>query len=278
MPAEPVTSLDIRKAVRSLGLSERPVCVHSSLRSFGRVDGGPETVVGGLLDERCTVMVPTFTSGFQVVPPLRGRYARNGCAYESESLPENAETGIFQTDSVQIDADMGAIPATVVNMPGRVRGFHPSDSFSAVGPVASELIHPQEPKHVYAPFEELERRNGWIVLMGVDLTRMTLMHLAEQRAGRTLFRRWARGTYGTVSEIQVGGCSEGFERLQPILAPVMRTAVVGESCWRAYPAQDVLELASAAIRLNPGLTQCPDPDCIRCRDAVLGGPLMKPDS
>lgn len=278
MPSTRVTSLDVRNAVRSLALSERPVCVHSSLRSFGWVDGGPETVIGGLLDEQCTVMVPTFTSGFQVTPPLDRRYARNGCAYDSESLPENAETGCFRTDSVQIDADMGAIPSVVVNMPGRVRGFHPSDSLTAVGLTADELIQRQQPQHVYAPFEELERRNGWVVLMGVDLTRMTLMHLAEQRAGRTLFRRWARGADGTIIEIQVGGCSEGFERLRPILAPVMRSAVVGESRWRAYPAKDVLELASAAIRLNPELTHCSDPDCIRCRDAVLGGPLIESGS
>ena len=35
-----VTTGDIRKAIRNLGLAGRLLCVHSSLRSFGWVEGG----------------------------------------------------------------------------------------------------------------------------------------------------------------------------------------------------------------------------------------------
>ena len=61
---------EIRAGIRELGLSERPVCVHSSLRSFGKVDGGAATVVEAFVDEGCTLLVPTFSAMiFSIAPP-----------------------------------------------------------------------------------------------------------------------------------------------------------------------------------------------------------------
>jgi len=51
-----VTTGDIRKAIRNLGLAERPLCVHSSLRSFGWVEGGAQVVVDGLLGASCGII------------------------------------------------------------------------------------------------------------------------------------------------------------------------------------------------------------------------------
>ena len=63
-----VTTLDIRQAVQMLHLSDQPLCVHASLRSFGRVDGGGSALLEGLLLERCTVVVPTFTYFLEIAP------------------------------------------------------------------------------------------------------------------------------------------------------------------------------------------------------------------
>jgi hypothetical protein len=61
------------------GLSGRPLCVRASLRSFGRVAGGAATVVGALLTEGCTVLVPTFTFDvFWIAPLPHQQPARNG--------------------------------------------------------------------------------------------------------------------------------------------------------------------------------------------------------
>ena len=62
--------------------------------------------------------------------------------------------------------------------------------------------------------------------------------------------------------------------LLPILGPLARETLVGESRWVAYPARETLALAAEAIRANPGITHCGDADCLRCRDAVAGGPPM----
>ena len=76
-----VTLADIRAAVRRLGLTGQPVCAHSSLRSFGHVEGGARTVVDAFLAEGCTLMVPTHSYAFSVRPLPHQRPERNGTRY-----------------------------------------------------------------------------------------------------------------------------------------------------------------------------------------------------
>src|ERR1044072_624785 len=195
-----VTEQDIRGALRAQGLQGRAVCVHSSLRSFGRVDGGARTVVRAFLAEGCTLIVPAFSSAFEIEPPAHLRFERNGWDYERAhaSTRERSE-GTYTPDSTEIDRDMGAIPSAVVSWPGRVRGRHPTDSFAAVGERAPELVSGQSPADVYAPLVELGRAGGYGLLIGVGLERMTLLHLAEKESGRELFRRWAKDERGRPS-------------------------------------------------------------------------------
>ena len=71
-------SLDsISSAVRQLGLARLPLMIHSSLRSFGRVEGGPQTVLDAFLEQGCTVMVPTFSSVYTIPPEPDQRLERN---------------------------------------------------------------------------------------------------------------------------------------------------------------------------------------------------------
>ena len=122
-----VTRAGIRERVRRLQLAGRPVEVHSSLRSFGHVEGGPRTVVDGLLAEGCTVMVPTFSYGFSVRPLPHQRPARNGTGYRFPPDEPDASDGahrVYRPDSNELSrAEMCAIPAEVVALPGRVRGI-----------------------------------------------------------------------------------------------------------------------------------------------------------
>ena len=74
--------------------------------------------------------------------------------------------------------------------------------------------------------------------------------------------------------VPVGGCSDGFDAFAPLLAPVKRETRVGASAWIAYPAAEMLSIAIRAIQRTPALTRCADPACVRCSDAVAGGPLL----
>src|SRR5262249_51220117 len=113
-----------------------------------------------------------------------------------------------------------------------------------------------------------------IVMMGVGLTRMTLLHWAEQVAGREQFRRWAVDGDGVTLMVTSGGCSEGVEQLADALAPGETDRVVGPSTWRCFPAAGVVTRAAAAIRADAGVTHCGLRTCARCNDAALGGPIL----
>jgi aminoglycoside 3-N-acetyltransferase len=293
-----VSASTIQQAVRQLRLRGQPIGVHSSLRSFGRVAGGAAAIIAGLLAEECTLLVPAFSfDAFLIQPPPGMRPPRNGWRYDGAptSVADRARVSLrglvrrwrsfsvtrslrgvayaYTPNSVELDRNMGAIPAAVVRAPGRVRGSHPLCSFAGVGPEAARFIGGQTPYDVYAPLRALAAADGFVVCMGVGLTRMTLLHLAEQQAGRALFRRWAYGPKGRPMAVEVGGCSEGFGRFDAVLAPIERATMVGASRWRVFPAAAALHLATDAIRADPAITHCADPTCDRCNDGVAGGPL-----
>jgi len=269
-----VTSEAIRAAARELGLAGLPLEVHSSLSSFGRVEGGAATVVDALLAEGCTVVVPTFTAPLYLVePPEAMRPSRNGVDYEALDARAGGANRVFTPETNDVNSTMGAIPAEVLARPERVRGSNQLCSFAALGPLA-DRVREQRPLDAYAPLRILAAKDGWALLIGVDLRSLTLLHLAEEKAGRRLFRRWANGPDGKPMEVEVGSCSQGFLNFEPLLAPLARETLVGESRWIAYPARETLVLAAEAIRENPGITHCGDADCLRCRDAVAGGPRL----
>ncbi|GLV56687.1 AAC(3) family N-acetyltransferase [Dictyobacter sp. S3.2.2.5] len=273
-----VTMNDVRQAVKILGVSGMPVCIHSSLRSFGPVAHGAETIVSGFLTEGCTVLVPTFSdAAYAIAPPDQPamRPPRNGIDYtQLASRIYMGNTAVYTPDSRELNITMGQIPKYVVEHPQRVRGNHPLNSFAALGPLAETLIAGQDPLDVYAPLHTLTLMHGSIILMGVGLERMTFLHYAEQVAGRELFRRCANGPDSQPMLVAVGSCSEGFGRLEAVLSPAQQKLKVGQSLWQAYVAGEILQLASGAIREQPDITHCSDEACLRCNDAVKGGPLL----
>lgn len=231
-------------------------------------------MVDAFLNGGGTLLVPTFArEAFAVTPPPPElRPGRNGTDYDA--LPTKDTLRVFSPADDDVGTEMGAIPAEVLRRHGRERGNHPLCSFAAIGPEARPLTEHQTPTDVFAPLEVLARDGGFIVLADVGLDRMTLLHYAEQVAGRTLFRRWARLAGRAVAMVAVGGCSEGFGRFDDELRPIETRVTVGGSRWRVFPAQAAVEVAAAAIKRDPSMTSCGAPGCERCPDAVLGGPLL----
>jgi Aminoglycoside 3-N-acetyltransferase len=211
---------------------------------------------------------------FGLPAPAALRPARNGVDYGKFPAEPPLPEGIPYTPGCGlINTSLGVFPATLIKRGGAVRGDHPLNSFAAFGPQAEELIAAQSPADVYGPIRELAAREGRILLIGVGLNRMTAIHLAEQQSGRRLFLRWAKATDGRVSMFDVGSCSEGFPRLEPVLRQYARPAVVGDSWWRAFPSRQVLDAARTAMREDQDITHCGDSDCLRCQDSIAGGPL-----
>jgi aminoglycoside N3'-acetyltransferase len=268
-----LTQAEILKAIEQAGLSGCVVCLHSSLKSFGRVEGGPDAVIDAFRDAGCTLIVPTFTYACQVPPPAGWSVAQNGETPDRFVNREPIEA--FDRNGQRITREeMGAIPARVLQYPEHVRGNHPADSFTGLGPLASGVIAEQSPRNVFGTYKAIySGLPARLVLAGVGLTAATAIHFAEELSGRRLFRRWGRLAGGRDIEVEEGGCSEGFENLASAVAFLEQRIVVGESLWRIYPFQEFVDAIVAAIRKNPAVTHCGDPACPRCNDAVKGGPL-----
>jgi aminoglycoside N3'-acetyltransferase len=265
-----VTGQELTGAIVENGLKGSLIALHSSLRSFGHLQGGAETLIRAFIDQGCTLLVPTFT--YLNEARVQRHILQNAAPHTSAAFA-NPGPG-YSPDENDIVKSMGAVPAQLLQNPDRKRGSHPLNSFAALGPFASELIAEQSLLNVYGPYKRMyEQPPAFVLLIGVDLTSTTPIHFAEEKAGRRLFRRWGKQDGGTV-ECQVGSCSQGFNRLFPVIQPLERLIWVGKSDWRIYPFRSFIDQISAAIQQDAAITHCGDSSCTRCADAMLGGPVL----
>lgn len=265
-----IPSADMSSVIQMYGLSGRPVCLHVSMRSFGGLIEGPRAMVESFLRNGCTVITPTFTWEHMVCPGDETNLARN--AGSASGYPRTAPP--YSVDSVEVAAEMGATAAAVAGWPNRARGVHPVCSFSAVGPLAYQLVEKQSYENPFAPLRELADRGGAVVLAGVGLDCLTMLHLAEVDAGREPFRRWAVVSHGAVVRVAVGGCSRGFPQLSSLLSPFITHTSVASSRWMILPAADIVKVAAAHICEHPEVTRCTIENCLACRDGIEGGPVI----
>ncbi len=164
-----VTQRDIVTGLRSLGLhSGCKLLAHSSLSSFGHVEGGADAVIDALLE--CVA-----PSGTVLVPTLTG----------NEHLsPDNPP--VF--DPICTPCWTGRIPETFRQRPDAIRSFHPTHSVAAIGPDAVALtcdhrdsIMPCDETSPYGKLAELD--DSYIALLGVAHECNTTFHHVEEIAG-----------------------------------------------------------------------------------------------
>lgn len=273
-----ITKQDIADVLTELNLQNTALCIHCSLKSLGEaLEDGICTITEPLLKNHCTIMVPTFSYFFLQKPFEPYMPSQNGIKDYHDLLKKEYDKNLIFTPACKDISlkDMGIFAKYILDQPGSLRGNHPLNSFTALGPDAAKLISGQTPENVYAPLKSLAGQNGSILLMGVDLNNATIIHYAEQLSGRRLFIRWANDQTGTPIPVSVGSCSCGFQNLYPYIKHIEKRRTVGQSVWRCFNAGELLALTEKVIRQNPSLTHCSDPHCERCNDAVAGGPNIR---
>jgi aminoglycoside N3'-acetyltransferase len=275
-----VTADDLTAAIDRLDLADKLIEIHVSLKSFPRIEGGAATLVEAFLSSGCTIVMWTPAhQTFRVPAPLDDRPRRNGVDYaaedaDAEKAPWLGMSDIYDDARTETDPWLGVTPAYVARRPDRVRSQRPVGNASAVGPHARRVIAAETADNVFGPLRALAASpDGRVLLMGVSLTRMTILHVAELDAGRQPFIHWARGADGRPVRYMAGACSQGFDNLAADLADHETQTRVGGSLWRLYTASDAVRVAAEAIRRTPSITRCPDPTCIECADAIAGGPI-----
>jgi len=249
---------DLLLGLRDLHLGNAPVIVHSSLKSFGQVEDGADTVVNALGSVFATVMVPTFTYK-AMVTPLTGP-DNNAITYGSAAdLNRMAE---FFTPKMPADPLMGIIPETLRRYPHARRSSHPIQSFAGIN--AERFLAAQTMTAHLAPIELLEKTDGWALLIGVNHTVNTCIHYAEKLAGRKQFVRWALTPKGVVECPGFPGCSAGFQAIAPEIDKFTRKVQIGDAIVQAVPLKMLIRVVIARLKKDPLALLCQQEDCERC--------------
>lgn len=246
-----LTRARLESEFRGLGLEPGAnVVVHSSLSSLGHVSGGADAVVAALCEavgSDGTVMVPTFT-----------RYDE----------PYDPATSVSTT---------GAITEAFRRREAAVRSPHPTKSVATIGPHADALVAEHEPSNSVGPDSPLHRLldpDGRILLLGVDHTANSAIHVAERLAGvpyrdqtATVETR-ARSSVESV-EVNRVHCSRGFEVVSPLArhAGIVSHGSIGDADARLLDGAALLSLTVELLDADPGALLCSLPGCDRCQYA-----------
>lgn len=127
-----VTRQQVLAGAQDLGIAGQPICIHVSLRSFPKLEGGAATLIDVLLETGATVLVATMANqAFSIPPPPDDRPARNGMDYAARDRmaaerPWPGQSDIYDHTRTEVDTWLGATSAYVAARPDRIRCRHPT--------------------------------------------------------------------------------------------------------------------------------------------------------
>jgi aminoglycoside N3'-acetyltransferase len=146
--------------------------VHSSLKSFGRVDGGAATVIAALCETvglDGVVMMPSFNHGTPFGPGGPG-------VYDPQTTPTTN----------------GIVADTFWRMPGVRRSLNPTHPFAVWGADAQRYVehhHRTLTMGPASPLGLLHADGGECVMLGTDHKTNTFKHVAETLCGAACLGR-----------------------------------------------------------------------------------------
>lgn len=240
-----VTREDIKHGLKELGLQQGDfVGVHSSLSSFGYVEDGADAVVDALIEtvgEKGGVIVPTYSDNVEKVERTPEE-VEMGVTWKSRVLPYEPKVNACWT---------GKIPDTLWRRKEAVRGPHPTHSLAAIGKDAEELC---------LGWDRLLAANGYILMLGVDLSCCSSMHLAENQVeiperivARTTFPPELKEKYSG-SDWNVGfGPYPEFGKMGEICERqgIGRKRTIGKACVMLFVLRKLIDLYAEELRSNP---------------------------
>jgi aminoglycoside 3-N-acetyltransferase len=256
------TREDLAQNLRDLGLgSGDVVLVRVALRALGPVEGGTaDVLIGALVDvvgERGTILGLSHT--------------------------EAARRAVAATFALDAPPVTGGFVAAMLGWEGAYRSSHPTNSMVAIGRDAESLLEDHDENSTcFAPMRRLIDVDAKMLLIGcVDSSPgFSTVHLVYEDLGlatkslvsgldgahyeRDGERRW-------FSKRDVPGCSMGFGHLYPLYREreVMSSAKVGDAASLLIGCAQAYEIERTAIKRDPKISLCDDPDCLSCRGTKL---------
>lgn len=259
------TKTTLKRDLAKMNVDPRgTLLVHSSYKSIGDVEGGPDAVLDALSEymQDGLLVLPTHTWSY--IGPERPQF-------RVEDSPSN----------------VGMLTERFRRRPGVIRSLHPTHSVAALGRDAETFVEGHErsdtPCGPLTPYRKLLDRKGTIALVGVDLRKNTFIHGVEEWAdipGRltdehlplTAVRR--DGTEISVPSRKHCGeiWSDYFWKVNDLLIrhQAMFTGVFGNAETRICDTQRMTDLLLRLLRADPGLFSDNDPVDLGLEQALAG--------
>lgn len=249
--SRPRTRVTLADDLRRLGVRPGSVLLtHASFATLGWICGGPVAVVQAL----CDVLGPDGT----LVVPTHTPENSDPAGWRHPPVPESWWAVIRDQmpgfdPAVTPSRWMGLLAETVRCWPGARRSSHPHVSFAALGRHAREITADHvldEMLGERSPLGRIYERDGDVLLLGVDHSANTSLHLAEYRQPGLV-----RVTHGAATMIDarrtwvwwedVDIDSDDFDRLGLDLdqTGVVRSGLVGASPSRLMRQRDAVDFA-----------------------------------
>jgi len=245
-----LTQQGILAGLRALGVKPGMVVMaHSALSSFGEVAGGADAVIEALIEAvgpQGTLLMPAMAS----VPVFDVSVAKS---------------------------NVGIVTDTFWRRPGVIRSIHPTHSAAGIGPMAQQLLagHVSQPTALgpESPWGRIARLpDGYILLLGCDQDRNTLLHCAEEAVDAPYLTPLQREYLDenrekrSITLNKFPGPHRDFIGLDHVFRErgVMRTGKIGKAACRLMHAAGTLEAAIEALRRDPAAVLCDNPHCDDC--------------
>lgn len=246
-----VNKREIRQGLERLGIGAGSIImVHTSLKSFGRVDGGEEALIEALKE--------TVGPDGLVIMPAH--------AYCFVGRP-----GVTPYDPRRSPSETGLVPATFWRQSDVLRSLHPTHSQAAWGSRAAEILADHDQRGAVGADSPLHRAAKWggiVLQLGVSHGSNTTIHLAESLARVPYLYLPFRVEWGTeviirnpdgtsrIMPLPCGECpgeSKEFVRVGPLLDSrnLTRRTKIGPCNAAAMPMAEMVELTVAELKRDP---------------------------
>jgi len=245
-----VTKEDIKKGLRMVGLKQGDLAlVHSSLSSFGYVEGGADTVIDALLEtveNDGTIVMPTFTWG----------------------LFHDKKKVVFDVANTPVKSEVGIIPETFRKRKEAIRSYHVCHSVAAIGPRSADVMGEGVKSFGKgSTFEQLYNLDAWNLFLGVGFACCTELHAVEEYM-QVPYRQYRdfRGSKVLLPDgkelrcesveflIRQNGYDNDFEKLDEMFSKegILKTYKVGEAKIINAKIRDIFDVTKKYMKQDIG--------------------------
>ncbi len=255
MESQVLTKNDFKMAFAQMGIRKGMlVYVQSSLRPFGWVVGGAQTILDALMETVTydgTIVMPAFTKNLSDPSMYKAGTVPRDCWEEirESALPFNKR--------LSAAANMGEVTAQFMRNEAVLRSSHPAYSFLAWGKYA-KLIVEKHPLHFGlskdSPLSKIVDLNGFVLMAGMNYDKCELFHLAQysnkacpirvmtypvEKAGNVHWIKMLDKEFSDASYKQIGKLME--ER------GVVKSLEIGNTVCRLFSSREALNSAVAYL-------------------------------